>query len=488
VSGLRRAAGIAVAAAVAAGLPVLASGASAATTFAPVFTSSSFTTSAASPESFPTVEARPNHVVGLPSMVKVEFTDPVKLTQLGNGTPIFPDKTAAAPYFLDSTNQQVAATSAVDANDPNAIDVTPAAPLTDGAYTLHVTAFDATPGACDDWSVVNPAPSCTTYDGVVNDDAATPAPFHFTIDKTGPAVVISTVGGAAVPTSTPIDANHVGNVTLTGTTSADTKSLTLSVKSSSGGATRLIPVNITPGSPASWTAHDDLGSLNDGTLTFSVTGKDNLGNASAPVTATVPLAAHPGAPASFSATSRDGGAHLTWSAPTHQTAGHPVTGYVVLAIDTVTHAATTAHTSCGATCPTSGNISGLKDGDVYSLAIAAVTDVGGHGGAAVTTVRPRAATRLTVLSTVRKVHAGHKVALTGRLSTVTGGHSVAGAKVRITPKFANGSTGRAVTVTTDSFGVWSHAFRVNRTTTYVATWAGNKATLPSKGHRKITVF
>ncbi|MBV9292218.1 MAG: hypothetical protein JO222_07200, partial [Frankiales bacterium] len=131
---------------------------------------------------------------------------------------------------------------------------------------------------------------------------------------------------------------------------------------------------------------------------------------------------------------------------------------------------------------------GLNDGDLYSLAIAAVTDVGGHGAPAVTSVRPRAATRLTVLSTVHKVHAGHKVALTGRLSTVTGGHSIAGAKVRITPKFANGGTGHAVTVTTDSFGVWAHAFRVTRTTTYVATWVGNKATLPSKGHRKITVF
>ncbi|MBV9293226.1 MAG: hypothetical protein JO222_12310, partial [Frankiales bacterium] len=340
MSGLRRAAGIVVAAAVAAGLPVLASGASAATTFAPVFANSSFTTGAASPESFPTVQARPNHVVGEPTMVKVEFTDPVKLTQLGNGTPIFPDKTAAAPYFFDPATPatHLAATGAVDPNDPNALDVTPAAALADGTYQLHVTAFDATPGACDDWSLANPAPSCTTYDNVVNDDAATPAPFSFMVDSSGPVIVINTIDGATVPTSSPIDANHVGNVTLTGTTSADTKSLTLSVKSSAGGATRLIPVTYTPGS-TSWTAHDDLGSLTDGTLTFSVTGKDNLSNSSgAPVTATVPLAAHPGAPGSFSATSRDGGAHLTWSAPTQQTAGHPVTGYVLVAVDTVTHA------------------------------------------------------------------------------------------------------------------------------------------------------
>jgi hypothetical protein len=486
----RRAIVVAATAAVA-GLPVLTGSAAAATDFRPDFAASSFTTgSADSPEAFPTVAARAGHVVALPSLVRVKFPDAIKLTQVGNHV-TNDDNTAAAPYFVDpaTPGTHLDGTDAIDPDDPSILDVIPPRTLPDGDYELHVSAFEAS--NCPDATLSDVAlPSCPPYDDFVDDQSG---PFQFTIDQTGPSVAIQTINGVAfpLPRHLVIDANHVGNLTLAGLTSADTKSVRVSVRSSSGGPTRVIAAVVTPhaGQPSTWSAHDDLGAMLDGALTFTATGRDTVDNVGRAAHARAPLAAHPTAPRSLRVRPADSGATLTWRPPRRQTAGHPVTGYLVTAADRARGGRqVTTHVSCAAACPTAATIHGLTNGHVYAVSLAAVTGVGGHGAAAHGRVRPRSATVLTLLAKPHTVRPGDRVVLTGRVSTRSTGRGLSRVTLHIVRKLGHGRVSRQrLVVHTDTFGVWSTTVRPARTTTYEVRWAGNRQTLPSRADRVVRV-
>ncbi|MDQ1706499.1 MAG: Fibronectin type domain, partial [Frankiaceae bacterium] len=327
-------------------------------------------------------------------------------------------------------------------------------------------------------------PSCTTYDGFVNDDAATPAPFTFTIDMTPPTADITSVNSGLAS----IDAAHVKSVPLAGTAAADTKSVALTVKSSASPSPRFVTTNVVAGNPATWSASPDLSSLQDGTLTITAVATDQAGNKTTPAAkVTTPMSAHPTKPLAYKVTAGDASAKLAWSPPT-QTGGHPITGYSVTAKDTTagTAPSSTSVPCAGTTCPSAYTLTGLVDGDSYDVSLAATTDVG-KGAPATATVRPRAATSLTEKASAKVVSAGKSITLSGRLMRTSTGSGLAKVTLAITPKFDNGKSGKKLTAVTDIFGVWYASVRPTQNATYVVSYAGDAGNLPARAKARTKV-
>jgi hypothetical protein len=467
------------------------------TAFAPDFSKSVFIT-AGETVGFPAIEARPFNEVGLPKTIGVEFTAPIRTSWTDYsmdpgqavGTPLGDDSTTDAdpPYLQSDNGSKFPATGTVDSSDNSMLDVSPPSGLPDGHYVLHVTAFEAS--GCPDVNFgEDPSShSCTTYDGyVVAPD--TGQNFGFNIDTTGPSV---TIDSSSVPD--PITAANIGGVTFTGTTSADTQSLALTIKSSDGKtAPRFVPATVAPpaqgAGTTTWSAPANLSTVGDGTLTISAVGTDYAGNKTDPATtASTQMSAHPSAPQNVSVVPGDGQAALAWAAPSSD-GGSPITGYQVTATDvtddTVAPAQTTFHCSNG-TCPLAGTVTGLVDGDSYLLDLAAVSSVG-PGAPAEVSATPTAATTLTATLSRKTVTAGRTVTLSGRLTRTQGGHGVNGASITITPVFDNGKLGKVVTVKTDVLGVWSTTLRPQQNALYTVTFAGDHGDHPATAHARLFV-
>ncbi|MDQ1695128.1 MAG: hypothetical protein QOJ03_481 [Frankiaceae bacterium] len=476
------------------GVPVAFADASPAPDFA-----TSYFTAGGDDVTLAAVLARSGHALTKPSQVAVAFTSPVSLTRNDytlDPTGLLPQViNAPAPYFIETAAPatHLAATATADPAHDDRVLVAPSAPLTDGTYELHVSVFAKT--GCDvPFGTIGGPPACPSYDDFVNEPGGS-TPFAFTVDSLGPLVHITSVNGGL----SSITATHVKSVVISGTAQPDTKSLALTIKSSTGGGTRFAAATVTgpagAGQPATWTSTVDLSNLPDGTLTITAIGTDYAGNktdltdASRPdpdARRTIPLRAHPSQPRSFAARSKDAGAQLSWLPPL-STGGHPITGYVVSAADTTAGTAPVSKAlSCSGSCPSAFLASGLTNGHRYTVSVAATTDVG-KGAAALTTVRPRAATTLTAKPRHKIVAKGHRARLSGRLTRTRTASGIGGVTLKITPKFASGRTGKVMKVVTDTFGVWHKSFTPLRSAYYVVRYAGSLSTLPAKARTHVTL-
>jgi hypothetical protein len=458
--------------------------------FGPSYDGSSFEYSNGS-LTFAAADARPGTAVKKPSEILVKFSDAIKLVQGGNGNPLSPasdPRSAEAPKFVNTgTNAVLQGTAAVGA-DTTVLRVTPPADMPDGVYKLHVNVFEAS--ACPDAGITDLAgyPSCTEFkDDVFGANGS--APFTFTLDTVAPVVSIDVLNGGQ-----PLDVSAAKDLDVTGTASADTESMTLTVVSSGGGAPQALSVptlTAHPGLPSTWTsAGNHLAFLPDGTLQFTALGTDAAGNktqvTSTGARRTAVLAAHPTAPRSFSPRSSDAAIVFRWATPT-STGGDPITGYRFKALDkTAGNSAVTKEIACSSTCPTSYTFSGLVNGHDYAVAVAAVNHYG-VGAFAVGTGHPKAATTLTVKRSDRKINRGQKVTIHGRLATTKTGTALRNVTLRVRPVYDNGKVGDLVKIKTDMFGVYSVTFKPARSVRYVVRWRGNTASLPAKGSTHVDV-
>lgn len=461
--------------------PLLAP-AGAATPFAPDYAGSAFTF-ASGDLSFASADTRPGAAVKKPASIAVHFNAPVKLLQAGNGATV-QNTAAAAPYFVNTaTDARLDATAVASGN---ILRVTPPATMPDAVYQLYVTAFNA--DECPDASMVDlTRPSCTTYDGLVP-GANGNQPFSFTLDTTAPTISIQPVNGGS-----PIGADEAKNLVVSGTASEDTKLMSLSVRSSAGGATQIMPVPALTGhdnAASTWTSTDTVAYLLDGTLQFTALGTDWAGNKTDPTATgarrTAVLAAHPSAPRSFTTRSADASIVFRWAEPT-ATGGDPITGYRFSATDTTAGTGPVVRTtSCGTTCPTAYTFTGLTNGHDYAVTVAAVTAIG-RGALATGTGHPKAATSLTVKRSDKTVVSGRSVAIHGRLSRTATGSAIGGVVLKIKPVYDNGTAGDVVKITTDIFGVYSRTFKPTKSVKYVVTWVGDAATQAARGSTHVDV-
>jgi hypothetical protein len=461
----------------------LLSTANAAAPFAPDYDTSAFTF-ASGDLSFASADSRPGTAVMKPSSIAVHFNAPVKLLQLGNDVTV-QDTAAAAPYFIDPDSPATHHAATATASG-NTLRVTPPATMPDGVYQLHVTAFDG--DECADATIVDVTrPSCTTYDGFVT-GATGNQPFEFTLDTTAPSIAIQPINGGS-----PINADEAKNLVVAGTASADTKTMSLSVRSSGGGLTQIMPVpTLTPhaGAASTWTSTDTVAYLLDGTLQFTALGTDWAGNKTDPTSTgarrTATLAAHPSAPRSFTTRSADASIVFRWATPT-STGGDPITGYRFSATDTTAGTGPVVRTkSCGTTCPTSYTFTGLNNGHNYQVTVAAVTDVG-RGALATGTGHPKAATTLTVKRSAKTIVSGQSATIHGRLSRTATGSALGGVILKIKPVYDNGKVGDIVKIKTDLFGVYSKTFKPTKSVKYVVIWVGDSATQPARGSTHVGV-
>lgn len=232
------------------------------------------------------------HAVHSPSKVTLKFSQTVTLSYTDNSKLM---NTSHKSSMCVATLQGncVAGGAPTLTDDKHGIVITLANPLPDRSYTIVATTYAA--GLCPD---VNPGgtDNCQQdggrFSGQVQ-DPSTGQPFTFTVDTTPPTVAVTTISPK------PITASGVTNVTISGTVSPDVdaaRGVQLVLKSSGGGARRIVQAGVTPAasgaSAATWSATGiDLSAMPDGTLTVTAKAFDTAGN-SGTDKATAKLAAH----------------------------------------------------------------------------------------------------------------------------------------------------------------------------------------------------
>ncbi len=173
--------------------------------------------------------------------------------------------------------------------------------------------------------------------------------------------------------------------------------------------------------------------------------------------------APPDAPASVRTQAGDSAVFLVWTAPADTGSG-PVTGYRVT-------------TTGGSVQPvevsgTAAYLGGLANGTAYSFTVAAKNAQAGYGvESAVVTATPKVGVTLTAGARPATVPAGQRVALSGRLTTSSGGTALSGATVtvRYAPQVGSPFTH---TVTTAADGTWQDGFTGVYNTSVTASYAG----------------
>lgn len=204
----------------------------------------------------------------------------------------------------------------------------------------------------------------------------------------------------------------------------------------SDGSTTLDPMTVSGSNPATTAV---VGGLTNGTTyTFTVTATNAKGTSptSAPSSAVTPAPSTPGAPSAVSATTGDGQATVSWTAPV-ATGGSAVTGYTV-----TPYIGTQAQPTTSAT-GTSAVVSGLTNGTAYTFTVTA-TNVAGAGPASLASAAVIPAGLPGEPSGVTATAANGAATVTWSAPTNTGGIALTGYVV--TP-FIDGTPQSAVTVT-----------------------------------------
>jgi large repetitive protein len=426
----------------------------------PVFDQSAFVIgNPATNVSFETTLPRHNHAVQLPTRIEIEFNNPITLARHDTGTIQPQDLSAPSSYFVDNDGRgnRFDVTAAVDTHDNRKLVLTPPAGLTDGAYTMHVSVYEGN-NACDFNSdpIGGSGPSpCPEYDNYIY-VPFTSAIFDFSVDTHGPAAPTNIAVSPATVTAATVDSAVVSG-------SAEPYSqVTLSIGSTNGqlrpNAGQPVPV----GSDGTWSVQvAGLATLADGPLSVSATPQDDAGNVGpAAVNAAAGLlSARPSPPRSLAVTAGATSFVLSWQPPSYDGYTSPpsrLTGYSLTYQDTTSGAAdTTSHTVNLDANATSAEVSGVVSGDTYAVTLCAHNGLDGPCNAASMTVRPRSVTALSGAMSRWYVTYGYSVVLSGRLVRTDTGAGVAGATVRITPRYDDRSAGSATYVTTDSTGHWS---------------------------------
>ena len=234
-----------------------------------------------------------------PTAITVHFNEPIALTvpdltALGDGTPSAHLCLIAPGFICVTPNGTGTLTNPSD--DRTALTWTApdgfGADLPSGAY--EIAAF-APAANCPTRTDANTNTyNCETSGGNEGDPSSWPVLATFTVDKTAPAIQTLTI------TPTTITPSKVRSVQINGTSDSDTTSVQVSIKSSGGGATRVLSAAVAaPSDPnatsVSWSFFPiDLSGMRDGTLTISAFATDDAGNKTpAPGTQiTATLAAH----------------------------------------------------------------------------------------------------------------------------------------------------------------------------------------------------
>jgi hypothetical protein len=443
--------------------------------------------------------------VELPTAGSVEFDGPVAVTYndcasdpttgaplnqacdpSGPGGATFGDSVQTVPgnYLHPATGSDIPLTATKDGTDANRLDlaVPNGTSIPDGVYTLHVEVCSGSCPDVDDGGADGAGyqPGAGSYNDFV-DKPSTSTPFAFRVDSTPPTLTIDNT----VPST--VDSSNVKSVPISGTTSADTKTVTVDIKSSAGGATRHYSISMPEAlnnSAQAWSVSGgaDLSQLLDGTLTITADGTDlaaPVGNKSShghgEATATSTLAAHASAPKSVTAKAGDSNATVRWARPS-KNGGSTITGYKIVANDTTTKVSNTpVKVGCSGKCPTISKkvVKGLTNGDAYTFTVRAVTAAGPGAPGTSSAVTPIGHTSLTAKGNRSKIVYGHTVRLSGRLIDNGNGAGVKG-RLTITPIFGKGKTGKPVKVMTDVFGLWHKRLVVRRSTRWRVSYPGTK--------------
>jgi methionine-rich copper-binding protein CopC len=219
--------------------------------------------------------------VGLPSAVIMHFNEPITLTvpnnDPNNTTPkahlcvLAPGDICESPLGVGTLTNPSSDRTTLKWVAPDGF----GANLPSGTY--KIAAF-APAADCPTRQPVGTYPGCETSGGTENDPASWMTLATFTFDKTAPTIQVLTVS------PTRITPRSVKSVTVAGTSDPDTRSVQVSIRSSSGGTTRVLSMPVAaPSDPSatsvSWTFFPvDLSAVRDGKLTISAIAVDDAGN------------------------------------------------------------------------------------------------------------------------------------------------------------------------------------------------------------------
>ena len=335
---------------------------------------------------------------------------------------------------------------------------------------------------------------------------------RFNIDNSAPKVHVTGVNGAAANNG--VNADNIKSTVISGTVDPDAASISLAIKSTGGGGTRIVPgpagsgesITITPPAQgqtlATWTTSGlDLSTIPDGTLTIVATAIDGAGNKQAGASASDPdaaltslMQARPSAPQNFNAAAGNGQAVLVWSAPASTgAADRPITSYSLTYVDNSVPGSGTLTAASPAGNATSAIVSNLQNGHTYTFRLAASNFdsgkafQGGTGAAATKSATPKGNTAMAVAGPAHNtIIYGQSFTLTGKLTYF--GVGLAGKAVTITSRYYNGVTGPTYHVTTDSNGHWAiSGLKPAKAISYLATFAGDSSYNPSSATQKLAV-
>ena len=322
---------------------------------------------------------------------------------------------------------------------------------------------------------------------------------RFNIDNSAPAVHVLGVNGS---TNNGVNADNIKSTVISGTVDPDAASISLAIKSSGGGGTRIVPgpsgsgesITITPPvqgqTLATWsTSGLDLSTIPDGTLTIVATAVDGAGNKQAGASPSdpdaaiaSPMQARPSAPQNFNAAAGNGQAVLVWSAPASTgAADRPITSYSLTYVDNSVPGSGTVAAPSPAGNATSAVVGGLQNGHTYTFHLAASNFdgskafQGGTGAVATKSATPKGNTAMSVTGPAHGVITyGQSFGLSGNLTYF--GVGLGGKPVTVTSVYYNGAHGPTYHATTDQNGHWAlFGLKPGKKITYVATFAGDSA-------------
>ncbi|HET7529695.1 MAG TPA: fibronectin type III domain-containing protein [Mycobacteriales bacterium] len=424
--------------------------------------------------------------IGMPTKITVYFNEPIRLgvTQTSGTppttTPLYTSEICIRESDTLCVNRGVGTYKTVDHD--YALEWTAPADFkpSDAGSPYTITAFGVA-ATCQNKTPANATGyTCERSAAGPETGSATQTLTSFTLDTEPPTVGIGHV-------DSPITNANAATALMSGTASSDATEIQVLIKSSGGGGSQLASTTpftdgcAAPAPQQCWTLEfaGALVGVPDGTLSltaFAIDAGDNKSTAATGRTVLdmLHLRASPG----------DGRATLTWVKPTNGGAGHPITGFTLSAVDTSTNTALATRELLPTA--TSATVTKLTNGHAYTFRLVA-HDESGNGPTAIRTATPRSAMKLTETTSAKTANYHQLVKLSGRLTRVSDGKGFRNTALTIRPHYDNHTVGKAITVKTGNFGLWSYSLRVVRNATYYVSYAGSATMAPAASHAARTL-
>lgn len=295
------------------------------------------------------------------------------------------------------------------------------------------------------------------------------ASFRYVVDvdpPDAPALVlpsaVTAANAAAVPVSGTAEAG--AQVVVTATDGATTRSVTLPA-----------------GDDGRYAGELDVTGLAEGTVRFTATARDAVGNTGAAATASLTKKTRADAPGVTGISATVDAVTLSWTAPSSD-GGAPVLDYRVTLVPPTGAPLQVTTTALSATA------AGVTEGTKYSVSVAARTAAGLGASSSVRTVTTQYRAQMRVTTSATSVTKGSSLTISGVMTRPADGLGVSGKRVILWSETSTGVKTRLATdLLTDARGAFSRTIVPSGTQRYYTTFTGDSAYAFAKSPPTATV-